>query len=186
MDPDDDSISKLFTKAETLFNSLPAEDIFTAGARHLTETLPLIEFAATSAFGSLRDDDSVAAWSQQTASRWRETLADVSNDEMRRLMRRHHFGATYTGGELISLQAKTVDGSDRAGANGANVGQLEVNVLLKWSSMARSNGETEIQIFAYPASQSSSRAELIRTNAMFTNATLKNFGVVLTRTLLNL
>ena len=176
--PEDLFSSLLKTTEDLLGDNMLRKGVEVASSL-LTAVLPAI--GASPAFRFLEADQSVAKWSQQRASQLKETLADKNDSGMLTLVREHHFAVTYKGGDLLSMLAKTVDGSDKAGSHGDNIGQLEMTVLLRWSSLVREDGFTEIQITVYPASQSPSRATMIRTNAMFTKSKLTEMGTALVR-----
>lgn len=130
--PEDLFSSLLKTTEDLLGDNMVRKGVEVASSL-LTAVLPAI--GASPAFRFLEADQSVAKWSQQRASQLKETLADKNDSGMLTVVREHHFAVTYKGGDLLSMLAKTVDGSDKAGSHGDNIGQLEMTVLLRWSSL---------------------------------------------------
>jgi len=143
----------------------------------LPDSKQLIKVAIDSlkAFKSLHEDDSVAAWSKTAAAKWRDKLANTTSPEMLSLMGEYHFRAKYGGGSLISFAAKTADGTDRAGSAGANIAEVEVQLLLRWSSLVRTDGKTQLAIILYPAGNVPSTSSLVFTNAVVTKKQLRQF-----------
>ena len=75
------------------------------------------------------------------------------------------------------MNVKTIDGTDRAGLNGGNIGYLDVTLLLNWSSLIRSDGFTEVSVVQYPATNAPPRLALNATNALFTKKDFVEFAL---------
>lgn len=56
-----------------------------------------------------------------------------------------HFGVTYKGGHVNSMTARTVDGSNIAGANGSNISEVTVAFTLYWEGFVEKKGFTEME-----------------------------------------
>ncbi len=149
----------------------------------ITASLPIFETATAKVFALLGDQDSVLTWKKRTASQWKNKLANQTDPEMIALLKEYHFGVDYAGGNLLAIEARTVDGTDNSGTQGSNIGLVDLSLILHWRSLIRSDGVTELQIALYPASKSAPRATLIRTNAMFTKSQIGGLAQMLVKIL---
>ncbi len=153
--------------------------------RQVSELVDLVvqELPALDSFGStilrgLSRDTSVRAWTKQLSDDWGARLANSDDPELVAMVRKHHFGVAYLGGDIVSVHARTVDGSDEAGEDGKNIGELEVSIRLRWKSPIRSDGFTHFRITTFPAKNLPTLTQMIDTNAMFTNKNFRDLCLV--------
>jgi hypothetical protein len=127
----------------------------------------------------MKDSDSIEAWRNRKIAQINATLANRNSAEISNILHEYHFGVDYKNGHLITMNVKTIDGTDGAGLNGCNIGYLDVTLLLNWSSLIRSDGFTEVSLVQYPATDTPPRLALNATNAVFTKKDFVEFGLKL-------
>jgi len=133
----------------------------------------LVVWIAWSLFGSF---DSVESYRHKVISQLNRELLD-RNNAIRKRIEHAHVTVTSTGAKVSSCAIRTVDGSQRAGKRGSNIGQVDVVITVFWNGYIQKNGFTEFEVVYDAQNNKVKETKFLKSNANFNWETVNWYKV---------
>jgi len=130
--------------------------------------------------GGCSRQESVQEFGQRQISMIDKELLDPNNAICKRI-EAAHITVTAKSAKVTQWQAQTIDGSNNAGKNGSNIGDIDMVITVIWDGLLQKDGFTEIEILYDNQNKRTKATKYLRSSALvnWENVDWKAVGFVI-------